>query len=207
MLCFSFHSLCSNHFMWLFMDNYVPGVAVIYLHLWWTCLHHTRIHQHQKDETNYFQKQICCAIHFRSESFEFQPSPTRLSQIDNHQLVSGELCHLLHYLQQCVTSIIFIISLFNHTVIMIKHQPHQRWSSLELKDSGRFLLFIMISIVLNVIIHITQVPLNLITATTLMLVKSGQLEDRGLVFGLLSFFLLVAALVAATIETKEEKRE
>ena len=65
----------------------------------------------------------------------------------------------------------------------------------------------MISIVLNVIIHITQVPLNLITATTLMLVKSGQLEDRGLVFGLLSFFLLVAAMVAATIETKEEKRE
>ena len=65
----------------------------------------------------------------------------------------------------------------------------------------------IILIILNVIILVTQVPLNLITATTLMLVKSGQLEDRGLVFGLLSFFLLVAALVAATIETKEEKRE
>ena len=53
----------------------------------------------------------------------------------------------------------------------------------------------------------TQVPLNLITATTLMLVKSGQLEDRGLVFGLLSVFLLVAVLVAASIQAKEEKRE
>ena len=49
--------------------------------------------------------------------------------------------------------------------------------------------------------------LNLITATTLMLVKSGQLEDRGLVFGLLSLFLLLAAIVAASIETKEEKSE
>ena len=56
-------------------------------------------------------------------------------------------------------------------------------------------------------ILLTQVPLNLITATTLMLVKSGQLEDRGLVFGLLSLFLLLAAMVAASIETKEEKRE
>ena len=53
----------------------------------------------------------------------------------------------------------------------------------------------------------TQVPLNLVTATTLMLVKSGQLEDRGLVFGLLSVFLSIAVLVAATIQTKEEKRE
>ena len=71
-----------------------------------------------------------------------------------------------------------------------------------------FLFFITISIIIfNVIILIKQVPLNLITATTLMLVKSGQLEDRGLVFGLLSIFLLVAAIVAATIETKEEKRE
>ena len=52
-----------------------------------------------------------------------------------------------------------------------------------------------------------QVPLNLVTATTLMLVKSGQLEDRGLVFGLLSVFLLVAVLVAASIQAKEEKRE
>ena len=57
------------------------------------------------------------------------------------------------------------------------------------------------------LILLTQVPLNLITATTLMLVKSGQLEDRGLVFGLLSLFLLLAAIVAASIETKEEKRE
>ena len=54
---------------------------------------------------------------------------------------------------------------------------------------------------------VTQVPLNLITATTLMLVKSGQLEDRGLVFGLLSLFLLLAAMVAAAIENREEKRE
>ena len=53
----------------------------------------------------------------------------------------------------------------------------------------------------------TQVPLNLVTATTLMLVKSGQLEDRGLVFGLLSVFLSVAVLVAASIQEKEEKRE
>ena len=52
-----------------------------------------------------------------------------------------------------------------------------------------------------------QVPLNLVTATTLMLVKSGQLEDRGLVFGLLSVFLSIAVLVAATIQAKEEKRE
>ena len=57
------------------------------------------------------------------------------------------------------------------------------------------------------IILTNQVPLNLITATTLMLVKSGQLEDRGLVFQLLSFFLLLATVVAATIETKEEKIE
>ena len=54
---------------------------------------------------------------------------------------------------------------------------------------------------------IPQVPLNLVTATTLMLVKSGQLEDRGLVFGLLSVFLSIAVLVAATIQAKEEKRE
>ena len=38
MLCCSFHTLCSNHFMWPFMDSYVPSVTVIYLHLWWTCL-------------------------------------------------------------------------------------------------------------------------------------------------------------------------
>merc|ERR1711971_50772 len=59
----------------------------------------------------------------------------------------------------------------------------------------------------STIINLFRVPLNLITATTLMLVKSGQLEDRGLVFGLLTFFLLVAAIVAASIQTKEEKRE
>ena len=33
MLCCSFHTLCSNHFMWPFMDNYVASVTVIYLHL------------------------------------------------------------------------------------------------------------------------------------------------------------------------------
>ena len=38
MLCCSFHSLCSNHFMLPSMDNYVPSVTAIYLHLWWTCL-------------------------------------------------------------------------------------------------------------------------------------------------------------------------
>ena len=38
MLCCSFHTLCSNHFMWPFMDSYVPSVTVIYLHLWWTFL-------------------------------------------------------------------------------------------------------------------------------------------------------------------------
>ena len=37
MLCCSFHSLCSNHFTWPFMANYIPSVTVIYLHLWWTC--------------------------------------------------------------------------------------------------------------------------------------------------------------------------
>jgi len=59
----------------------------------------------------------------------------------------------------------------------------------------------------STIINLFRVPLNLVTATTLMLVKSGQLEDRGLVFGLLSVFLSIAVLVAATIQAKEEKRE
>ena len=68
------------------------------------------------------------------------------------------------------------------------------------------IITIRIIIVITIILP-TQVPLNLITATTLMLVKSGQLEDRGLVFGLLSLFLLLAAIVAASIETKGEKRE
>ena len=43
MLCCSFHTLCSNHFMWPFMDSYVPSVTVIYLHLWWSCLFKTVI--------------------------------------------------------------------------------------------------------------------------------------------------------------------
>ena len=129
------------------------------------------------------------------------------SQIDNHQLVPGEfhrhlhfssvlphwhhhlhhqllqLCHQLHYLQHCIimTLTIIILNVTNTLTSAV--------------------------IILLTILILPQVPLNLITATTLMLVKSGQLEDRGLVFGLLSFFLLLAAIVAASIETKEEKRE
>ena len=38
MLWCSHHSLCSNHFIWPFMDSHVPSVTVIYLHLWWSCL-------------------------------------------------------------------------------------------------------------------------------------------------------------------------
>ena len=34
MLWCSHHFLCSNHFIWPFMDSYVPSVTVIYLHLW-----------------------------------------------------------------------------------------------------------------------------------------------------------------------------
>ena len=37
MLSCSHHSLCSNHFIWPFMDSYVLSVTVIYLHLWWSC--------------------------------------------------------------------------------------------------------------------------------------------------------------------------
>ena len=76
-----------------------------------------------------------------------------------------------------------------------------------LKTLTILIIFITVIMIFLLLILATQVPLNLITATTLMLVKSGQLEDRGLVFGLLSFFLLLAAIVAASIETKEEKRE
>ena len=37
MLWCSHHSLCSNHFIWPFMDSHAPSVTVIYLHLWWSC--------------------------------------------------------------------------------------------------------------------------------------------------------------------------
>ena len=56
-------------------------------------------HNSRKMTQNYLLK--CCGIHFESEPFYFQPSPARLSQIDNHQLVSGELCHHLHFLAVC----------------------------------------------------------------------------------------------------------
>ena len=41
MLWCSHHSLCSTHFIWPFMDSYVPSVTVIYLHLWWSCWNQT----------------------------------------------------------------------------------------------------------------------------------------------------------------------
>ena len=48
----SHHSLCSNHFIWPFMDNYVPSVTVIYLHLWSINLNYTTANTESEKEAH-----------------------------------------------------------------------------------------------------------------------------------------------------------
>jgi len=57
----------------------------------------------------------------------------------------------------------------------------------------------------STIINLFRIPLNLLTVATLLAIKSGVVEDRGLVFGITSVFLAGAVLVSHSIGVDKKK--